>query len=316
MNTEFKTLQEITEFVADPQNAHDLAVSMRWPQGVACPRCGDMNVLFLPKYYRWKCRGCKQQFTVKIGTLMEDSPLPLKKWMVATWLITNAKNGISSYEVAKAVGITQKSGWFVLHRVREAMAPEQGEPFTGPVEADETFVGGLAKNMHKDKKKHIGTGGAGKEIVMGILQRGIDAEASKMRAKVIPNTTSATLQGEILANVVPGAIIYTDAHKGYRGLTPALEHQWVDHLVKYVEGKIHTNGCENFWTLFKRMLGGTYTHVDPRHLQSYVDEECARYNDRKKDDAGRFHTTMRGMDFKRLTYEQLTERGLKFVDPK
>ena len=315
MNTDFKTLLEITEYVADPKRAHDLAVGLRWPQGVACPRCGDMAVTFLAKYYRWKCNGCKQQFTVKVGTLMEDSPLPIKKWMVACWLVTNAKNGISSCELGRSIGVCQKTAWFVLHRVREGMRFEYSEVLPGPVEADETYIGGKAKNKHASKNKHD-RGVKGKEIVMGILQRAKEQEASKIRAKVIQNTSKSTLQGEIRANVEPGAALYTDAHAGYQGLSADLEHAWVDHLVSYAEGAVHTNGCENFWNLFKRMLGGTYTHVDPRHLQGYIDEEVCRFNNRKGDDLERFVSTVQGMDRKRLTYEQLTERGLLAMLPK
>ncbi len=314
MNTEFTTLQEITEFVADPAKAHELAVAIRWPSGVACPHCGDMAVTFLAKYYRWKCNGCKKQFTVKVGTLMEDSPLPLKKWMVAVWLITNAKNGVSSCEVGRAIGVCQKTAWFVLHRVRCAMEEQFDEKIPGPVEADETFIGGKEKNKHGDKKLRRGRGSVGKEVVMGILERATETDHSTMRAKVVADTTKDTLHTEIRANVEPGAEVFTDAHKGYRGLSDDYRHAWVDHAVKYVEGAIHTNGCENFWSLFKRMLHGTYTHIDPRHLQSYIDEETSRFNNRKLEDGERFHETMRGMDHKRLMYKQLTERGLRFID--
>jgi transposase-like protein len=273
-----------------------------------------MAVTFLAKYYRWKCNGCKKQFTVKVGTLMEDSPLPLKKWMVAVWLITNAKNGVSSCEVGRAIGVCQKTAWFVLHRVRCAMEEQFDEKIPGPVEADETFIGGKEKNKHGDKKLRRGRGSVGKEVVMGILERATETDHSTMRAKVVADTTKDTLHTEIRANVEPGAEVFTDAHKGYRGLSDDYRHAWVDHAVKYVEGAIHTNGCENFWSLFKRMLHGTYTHIDPRHLQSYIDEETSRFNNRKLEDGERFHETMRGMDHKRLMYKQLTERGLRFID--
>jgi hypothetical protein len=252
---------------------------------------------------------------VKVGTIFEDSPLKLEVWFAAMWLITNAKNGISSYEVGRALGVCQKTAWFLLHRIRHLMETGSLDKMLGPVEADETYIGGKAKNKHASKNNHD-RGVKGKEIVMGILQRGTEVEHSKVRAKVIPNTIKHTLQNEIKANVQPGAVLNTDAHAGYQGLSEEYKHAWVDHLVKYAEGSIHTNGAENFWSLFKRMLGGTYVHVDPRHLQAYVDEETYRFNNRKTDDAARFVSTLMQSYGKRLTWDNLTERGLSSMLPK
>jgi len=226
------------------------------------------------------------------------------------WMIAACKNGISSYEIHRALGITQKTAWFLLHRVRLAMQNGSLEMMSGPVECDETFIGGLEKNKHHDKKQRKGRGGIGKQIVMGILERGAEGGSSRMRAKVVPNTHGETLKGEVKASVTPGASVFTDAHGGYRGLSADLEHQWVDHAVRYVEGQVHTNGCENFWSLFSRMLGGTYTHIDPRHLQSYVDEQVHRFNNRHTNDAGRFADVLGSVSGKRLTYRTLTGRGL------
>jgi transposase-like protein len=300
-----QTLQDAIKFFGDTERAHELMVQTRWPNGVACPRCGTMEPTYLAKYYRWQCKGCHKQFTVKVGTVFEDSPLKLEKCLTATWLITNAKNGISSCEIARSVGITQKSAWFLLHRVRVAMTTGSFEKFTGPVECDETFIGGKERNKHSSKKLNQGRGAVGKEIVMGLLERG-----GKVRAKHIPDTTANTLQSEVKAHVTKGAEVFTDAHRGYMGLSEDLEHAWVDHAVKYVEGRVHTNGCENFWSLFKRMLHGTYVHLDPRHLQSYVDEQATRFNMRKGTDATRFEAVAEAVVGKRLTYKALTERGL------
>lgn len=307
-----QTLQDAIKFFSDPDRAHDLMVQARWPNGIACPHCGTLEEhTYLANYRRWKCKGCKKQFTVKVGTLFEDSPLSLEKWLTALWLVTNAKNGISSCEVARAIGITQKSAWFVLHRVRIAMQLGTVEKMRGPVECDEMYVGGLGKNKHANKKTNNGGRGiVGKEIVMGILERGKERNASKIRAKVVKDTKKPTLHSEVKANVELGAAVYTDNHYGYWGLSPDLEHAWVDHAIRYVDGQIHTNGCENFWSLFSRMLHGTYTHVDPRHLQSYLDEQTARFNLRGGNDGSRFLKVVKSISGKRLTYQELTERGL------
>ncbi len=306
-----KTLQEAIKYFSDPDRAHAMVVAARWPNGIACPHCGTLDEhTYLANYRRWKCKGCKKQFTVKLGTIFEDSPLKLETWLAGMWLIANCKNGVSSHEIHRALGITQKSAWFLLHRVRLAMQNGSLEMFDGTIECDETYVGGLEKNKHKSKRQNLGRGGVGKEIVMGILERGKEKGTSKIRAKVIRDTTKATLQGEVKATVTQGAEVFTDAHMGYRGLDSDLEHAWVDHAVKYVEGRVHTNGCENFWSLFSRMLGGTYTHIDPRHLQAYVDEQAHRFNNRKDNDAGRFESVLVSVNGKRLTYRTLTERGL------
>lgn len=307
----FTSLQQAIEYFSDPEKAHAVAVSIRWPNGVCCPRCGDTDVTYLAKYFRWQCKGCGgKQFTVKVGTLMEDSPLPLKKWMAAVWLITNAKNGVSSCEVSRALGVTQKTAWYLLHRIRLAMHYGTMEKMSGTVEADEMYVGGLERNKHESKKQKLGGGGVGKQIVMGILQRATEEKPSQVRAKVIRNAKAYVLAAELRANVEKGSKLMTDAHGGYRGLSSDLEHEWIDHKIKYAEGQVHTNGLENFWSLFSRMLHGTYTHIDPQHLNAYVDEQADRFNNRTGTDLSRFKTTMRGMEGKRLTYTDLKSRTI------
>jgi transposase-like protein len=320
METEITIPQSLMEAIkqfSDPQVCHDFMVNFRWPGGVTCPYCGCVKLSFISTRKVWHCKDCKKRFSVKVGTIMEDSPLPLEKWFAGIFLITNAKNGISSCEISRALDVTQKTAWFLLHRVRYIMDSGSMNKMTGSVEADETYIGGKAKNMHVDKRREKinGRGGSGKTIVMGILERAAEMNVSNIRTKVVPDTTSNTLHAEIKANVETGAELNTDAHKGYRGLSEEYKHGWVDHAVKYVEGKIHCNGVENYWSLFKRMLHGTYTHVDPRHLQAYLDEQDSRYNLRTLNDGGRFAVAVMAVAGKRLTYSELAERGLKMMAP-
>src|SRR5665213_692645 len=303
------TLQDAVEYFASPDNCREYLVAHRWPDGVTCPRCGSKNVLFQAKYNRWQC-GSKhdlRQFTSKTGTIFEDSPLALSKWLLAMWQVVNCKNGVSSYEIARATGVTQKSAWFMDHRIRVALGMATPDQFTGHVEADETFVGGLARNMHKDVKARriTGTGGKDKTPVMGILERGTDDKHSRVRVTVVPNRKKKAIQAEVRKHVQAGSALYTDALKSYDGLTE-FEHGVVDHAVQYVDGKIHTNGLENFWSLLKRGIRGTYVSVEPFHLFRYLDEQTFRFNNRKITDAERFDIAVKGIIGKRLTFDQLT----------
>jgi transposase-like protein len=304
------TLQEAIVYFSDPVRCREWIVPRRWPDGVTCPRCGSAKVSFLEKYNRWQCgaRHASRQFTVKTGTIFEDSPVGLDKWLMAMWQVVNDKNGISSYEVHRAIGVSQKTAWFLDHRIRHALTTGSIDKLSGEIEADETFVGGLARNMHADKKarKITGTGGKDKTIVMGILERG-----GKVRASVVPTRRKAHVQAEIRKHVQAGSALYTDALKSYDGLNE-FEHGVVDHAVQYVDGKIHTNGMENFWSLLKRGLKGTYVSVEPFHLFRYLDEQVYRYNHRKDDsgaplnDFDRFDIAVRQIVGKRLTWNHLT----------
>lgn len=256
-----KTLQEAILYFADESRCHEYVARHRWPNGPVCPTCGSSHVGFLEKQQRYQCsaRHAKRQFTVKVGTIFEDSPLPLIKWLPAIWLIASDKNGISSYELAKALDITQKTAWFMLHRIRFAMQDDDG-PFSGKVEVDETFIGGKARFMHKDKRAEAikGTGGAGKVAVMGLLERhGPDGKAIRVRTKVVSNTRRATLASQVRSNVVVGSEVFTDALKPYDDLTADYVHQVIDHAEEYVRGQVHTNGIENYWSLLKRAIRGT-----------------------------------------------------------
>jgi transposase-like protein len=314
-----ETLQKAIALFSDPQKAFETAVEFRWPGGnVTCPRCGKTKHSFIKSRRLWFCYVCKKQFTVKVGTVMEDSPISLDKWMCAIWMLANCKNGISSYELAKNIGVRQNTGWFMLQRIRLAMKNNSilrmGQS-GGPVEADEAFIGGKPKNMHARKRSKIRSQHIPKPAVFGMLDR----ETRKVRAKVFSDVKRDTLMREILDQVTPGSRIYTDAYKAYETL-PQHEyiHEAVNHLDEYVRGEVHTNGLENFWSLLKRSLGGTYVSVEPFHLERYVDEQAFRYNNRatkdnKLTDADRFALVMSQVAGKRLTYAELTGKDCDAV---
>jgi transposase-like protein len=306
-----KTLQQAIVYFSDPETAFAEMVKFRWPDGVVkCPTCGSSDVYFTKSRRIWQCKTdhAKRQFSVKIGSIMEDSPLGIDKWLVALWLITNAKNGISSYELARAIGVTQKSAWFMLHRIRLAMQDEDGGKLGGDVEVDETYIGGRARNMHKERHRRIiknGSRTAGKVAVMGLLERHGDG-SSRVRTRIVKGSRRSELRPTILANIEAGANVYTDALNSHRGLDAHFVHQMIDHAECYAEGQVHTNGLENFWSLLKRSIRGTYVSVEPFHLFRYLDEQCFRFNNRKMTDAARFVLAAASVFGKRLTFNALT----------
>jgi transposase-like protein len=314
------TLQQAIVYFSDADRAFRYAVELRWPDArIDCPRCGSDSHSFVKTRRIWFCKGCKKQFTVKVGTIFEDSPISLDKWMTAVWMIVNAKNGVSSYEIARSIGVTQKSAWFMLHRIREAMRNgsfvKMGGSDQGPVEIDETFVGPNPQRMHASRRlklQHAITQRTNKTAVMGMLDR----ETRQVRANVIPNVKRETLQNAILNNLEGGATIYTDQFSAYDRLpaAKAFIHETVNHMEEYVRGEVHTQGIENFWALLKRTLRGTYVAVEPFHLDRYVTEQVFRFNNRAtKDnplnDADRFALAMMQVSGKRLTYSNLTGKG-------
>ncbi|MDQ6739122.1 MAG: IS1595 family transposase [Actinomycetota bacterium] len=305
-----ETLQEAVVYFSDLDNALNYAASRRWPNGPICPvaDCRSNDIIFLATRRIWKCRTCKKQFSVKVGSIFEDSALGLDKWICGMWLIANCKNGISSYEIGRDLGITQKSGWFMMHRIRLALQAGSFEKLSGEVEADETFIGGKARNMHLDVKARriTGTGGKDKTAVMGILERG-----GKVRTTVIPSRKKKALQSEVRKHVEAGSALYTDALLSYEGLAGEFAHKVVDHAVQYVDGQVHTNGLENFWSLLKRSINGTYVSVEPFHLFRYLDEQSFRFNNRKLTDAERFTIVSDQVFGKRLTWEGLTGKTAK-----
>jgi len=324
-----KTLQQAVIYFSDPDRAFDYAVKLRWPDGkVSCPRCGSESNYHIRSKTKsgkprrlWLCRGCDRQFTIKVNTIFEDSALPMDKWMMAFWMLVNCKNGISSVEIHKSVGVTQKSAWFMLQRLRTALGTKRGfgtktKLGGGPgseVEADETFIGGLTKNMHKDRKARLYAQGGfhgGKTAVQGIFDR----EARQVRAHVIPDIKRETLQNAVLNNVKYGSTVYTDDAVGYDKLKWRFVHDVVNHSEAYVRGRVHTNSLENFWSLLKRGLRGTYVAVEPFHLTKYIDEQVFRFNNRAtKDnplnDSDRFALAMSQVAGRRLTYADLTGKN-------
>lgn len=307
MASEPITLQEAVVYFSNPDNCREYIVPRRWPNGVTCPTCGSVGVTFQPKHNRWQCSAHhdRRQFTLKTGTIMEDSPIGLDKWLTTMWLVASNRNGVSSWELHRAINVTQKTAWFMLHRVRLAMQDElTGGKFGGEVEVDETFIGGKVRNMHKERKRRVqkeGRNEGAKSIVMGMLER-----KGRVRATVIPDRTKATMQPIVGANVEPGSQIYSDEH-GEQWRMDLYEHDMVNHAVAYVNGNVHTNAMENFWSILKRTIGGTYVSVEPYHLFRYTDEQAFRFNNcLPTADADRFSYLVRKIVGKRLTYAELT----------
>jgi transposase-like protein len=302
-----KTLQQAIRYFSDEQVCIDTIAELRWPNGPVCPKCGHSEHYYLATQKRWKCKKCAKQFSVKVGTIFEDSSISLDKWLAALWMLVNCKNGISSYEVGRDLGLTQKSAWFVLHRLRLALRAGSMAKMGGDgkeIEVDESFIGGAARNMHAAKRRRVITarGFRDKVPVVGILERG-----GRVHANVIPNRKKKALHTEIKTHVAAGSAIYTDALMSYIGLNENFAHQVVDHAERYVDGQVHTNGLENFWSLLKRQLKGTYISVEPFHLFRYLDEQVYRYNNRElANDGERFQKALSQIAGKRLTYKHLT----------
>lgn len=302
-----KTLQEAIIYFSDATNCFEYLKARRWPDGVVvCPTCGRNDVSFLANQKKWQCKTkhARRQFSIKVGTIFEDSPLGLDKWLTAVWMITSCKNGVSSYEIHRAIGVTQKTAWFMEHRIRLAMQTGSfAKKLCGEVEVDETFIGGLARNMHKSKRDKLSkTGFIGKVAVMGLLER----HGGEVRTMIVDNTTRATMQPKVRAHVEQGSNVFSDAHSAYTGLDNEYIHAVINHGEEYVRGNIHTNGIENFWSLLKRTIKGTYVSVEPFHLFRYLDEQSYRFNNRKGTDGDRFFKVTGQVAGKRLTYKELT----------
>jgi transposase-like protein len=305
-----KTLQDAIVYFSNPDNCLNYLAARRWKNGVpVCPTCGSDKVSFVPSRRLWQCktRHPKAQFSIKVGTIFEDSPISLDKWLAAMWMVANCKNGVSSYEIHRAIGVTQKTAWFMLHRIRLAMQDEGATKLSGEVEVDETYIGGKARNMHKDRKARMlqgkGGGAVGKTGVQAMLERG-----GQIRTKVLQRPHHGwELTKNVQKNVEPGTHIFTDEAIAYFGLRAEYAHEFINHAEAYVKGNIHTNGLENFWSLLKRGLGGTYVSVEPFHLFRYVDEQAFRFNHRKDmNDGDRLHALVSRIVGKRLTFAEVT----------
>lgn len=308
------TLQDAIVYFGRGDNAFDFFRAMRWPKGEAvCPCCGGKENAFLESRKIWKCRPCRKQFSVKVGTVFEDSPISLNKWLCAVWMIVNAKNGISSYEIHRSLGVTQKTAWFMMHRIRLALQAGHFDKMGGVVEADETFIGGKARNMHAHVRAQRITGNIGRDKtpVQGLLERSTRDKVSRVKLRVVPNVRAESVKMEVRKNVASGSEVHTDALRSYNGLQGQFEHRVIDHAVKYVDGNVHTNGLENFWSLLKRTLKGTYVSCEPFHLFRYLDEQSFRFNERKDTDGGRFFKAILGVTGKRLTYRRLIGEHLR-----
>jgi transposase-like protein len=303
-----ETLHEAIRYFADEDHALEFMKTIRWPDGVVrCPRCHHKDVSFVSTRRIWKCKHCatNKQFSIKVGTVMEDSPISLDKWLCAFWLIANAKNGISSYELHRSLGVTQKTAWFLLHRIRLAMQDGSFVTFKGQVEADETYIGAKARYMHKDRRTKEGNPATAKTPIQGVLERTTEDKLSRVKLRVLKTTRKTELQSMVREIVEKGSEVMTDSWRSYQGLDDTYVHQVVDHLEAYAKGHVHTNGLENFWSLFKRALKGTYVNVEPFHLFRYCDEQAFRFNERKENDAGRFVKAVAGYVGKGLKYAKL-----------
>jgi transposase-like protein len=312
-------LADAVTYFADKDNAIRFLAELRWPDGVKCPHCGADDPGFLASRSIWKCRAkaCRKQFSIKVGTIFEDSPLGLDKWLPALWMLANAKNGCSSYEVARAIGVTQKTAWFMLGRIRAAMEHAGGDPLSGEVEIDDSYLGGKFTNMHLSKRARLrkesgadmrGKGGTAfhKTAVFGALERPKDKNGvSRVRTTIVNDMSADAVFKRVTSTVKPGSVVYSDQDPAFSVLERRYVRHAINHAREYVRGKIHTNGIENFWSLLKRTIRGTYVSVDPFHVGRYLSEQVFRFNNRRASDGERFVAVVDSLVGKRLTYREL-----------
>ena len=305
MNFEFKTLTDFTDHFRDEETCVKHFTAIRFANGAYCPYCNHAEVYSFKDGKRYRCKSCKQDFTIKTGTLFGESKLPIRKWFIAIYLLSHMSKGMSSVQLAKHVGVTQKTAWFMAHRIRGAHIQGK-EKITATAEADECYIGGLSKNMHFKKRQqaNIGTGGMGKAVLFGIKSR--DGE---IRAQIVPAVDAATLHPIIKENVATGATLYTDEHRVYAGLAADYKRGIIRHgLKEFVKGDCHTNGIESFWALFKRGYHGVYHQMSRKHIQRYVNEFAFRFNRKTRGMETVFGDVVTGIaNTEQLPYKILTQ---------